>query len=168
MVWAFSITQVLWGECSAWEGWGDRLAVFWGTHRATPLRVGEVHVGDEQHRLRLQVALRPQERDLIPSEAREQTAFQTYRWRVQFISAPTAPGEGSPFPRLPAGMLGTGQEPAAPPGQPKGAQNDSQGLVGVHKGLWDTGKEPSEGLTARLLLRGAEGSRLGSSQTHGS
>lgn len=58
-----------------------------GTHRAPPLRGGEVHVGDEQHRLRLQVALGPQERDLIPSEAREQTAFQTYRWRVQFSSA---------------------------------------------------------------------------------
>lgn len=103
----FHNTGSVWGMLSL-EGGGARQVL--GTHRATPLRGGEVHIGDEQHWLRLQVTLGPQERDLIPSEAREQTAFQTYRWRVQFISAPTAHGQGRPFPGLPAETLGTGQE----------------------------------------------------------
>lgn len=45
-----------------------------------------MEVGDEQDWLGFKVSLWPQERDLIPSEAREQTGFQTYRWKVQFTS----------------------------------------------------------------------------------
>lgn len=119
-----------------------------GTHRATPLRGGEMHVGDEEHGLRLQVALGPQERDLIPSEAREQTAFQTYGWRVQFISAPSVLGQDSPA-KAPSGNAGAGQEPAAPAGQPRGAQNHPQSLVGARGGLGEAGKEPSKGLAAQ-------------------
>lgn len=49
-------------------------------------------VGDEQDWLGFKVSLWPQERDLIPSEAGEQTAFQTcdekfgtsqFRWQLQ-------------------------------------------------------------------------------------
>lgn len=68
---------------------------FEGTHRATPLQVGEVDVGDEQDRLGFEVGLWPQERDFIPSEAREQTAFQTYGWKVQFISVRLAVQEAT-------------------------------------------------------------------------
>jgi len=63
---------------------------FAGTYRATPLQVGKMDVGDKQDWLGFEVSLWPQERDFIPSEAREQTAFQTYRWKVQFISVQVA------------------------------------------------------------------------------
>lgn len=47
-------------------------------------------IGDKQDWLGFEVSLWPQERDFIPSEAGEQTAFQTYKWKVQFISVQMA------------------------------------------------------------------------------
>lgn len=151
-----------------WHG-GNALGEAAGTHRAhraAPLRGGEVHVGDEQHRLRLQVALGPQEGDLIPSEAREQTAFQTYRWRVQFSSAPCQRGAPSQSSQQKCwGQDRTCSTSRAAQGSPEGSQR----LLGALKGLWGTGKELPRVLRVASLgtARSMEENRQGFQQGAG-
>lgn len=131
-----------------------------GTHRAAPLRGGEVHVGDEEHRLRLQVALGPQEGDLVPSEAREQTAFQTYRWRVQFSSARAA-GTGAPLPGAPEKRWGQ-EGAAAPPGEPRtlpepggGSQRAWGGWEGAQQGPGCSPRVPGAAQGSQAEPKGA-------------